>query len=247
MRGEQLRAEGADRVQVFQGPQPVPHQGAFHARQVLVDVDLYDGSGLGGQPGGGTQGALGGRLGDGDGQGSPHQRVAVVAGEVLLGPLHDVRTAVAAGSVVGVVADESEHTADPGVPRGGGDHLHVHVGAGPGVGDGGETPAQRLQRGQLGRGVRGLLVQRALQRYPDPAEDLRGFPEGERGAEALGEVVVRVHETGHQQPAGQPHRPQPRMGAPHGCGGRDRLEPAVADHDGPAVDGTLGEQDLVRL
>lgn len=91
-------------------------------------MNLDDRPGLGGEAGGGVQGAVGRRLGDGDGEGRMDERLTVVAGEVLLGLLEYGRV-VRRVRLVRVVADQAEDAADPGVTRGGRDHVDVDTGA----------------------------------------------------------------------------------------------------------------------
>ncbi len=246
MGGEQLGAERADAVQVFERAQSVPYEGAFDAGQALVDVDLHGRAGFLGEPCGAVQGRRGGRLGDRDGEGGVDQRIAVVPGEVLLGAFEDG----GGGGVLGggrgvagdVVAHEAEYAADSGVTGGRRDDVDVHIGARTGVGDGGEAAAQGLQRRQFGRGMGRFLVQRPFQRNPDPAEDLRRLTEGERGAEALGQVVVGVDEARHQEVAGQHYGVESRVRTCHFRGRSDGAEGAVGDDDRVAVDGPFRQQ-----
>lgn len=175
------------------------------------------------------------------------QRIAVVPGEVLLGAFED---GGGGGGVLGggrdvagdVVAHEAEYAADSGVTGRRRDDVDVHIGARTRVGDGGEAAAQGLQRRQFGRGVGRFLVQRPFQWNPDPAEDLRGLTEGERGAEALGQMVVGVDETGHQEVAGQRYGVEPRVRTCHFRGGSDGAEGAVGDDDRVSVGGPFGQQ-----
>lgn len=160
---------------------------------MLVHVDLEHRAGLRAQVGGLLDDLAGCVLRDGDRQRGVDQRMPVPPPQVC-------RAAVAAGDDLG------QYAPDTGFLRPLRDHPDVHGGTGPGVGDGGEAAPKSLQRGQLRRDVGALLVQRVFQRLPYRLEDLRGLSEGLGLAEALGQMVVRVHEAGHQQVAVQADR-----------------------------------------
>lgn len=241
MGGEHLGAEHTQLVQVFQWAAPVSLQRAFDGGEVFVDVALEHGAGVRAQCRDPAQHCGGGGLGDRHGQRRVDQTVPGPAGQVGEGPGGDGR-----GVGVEVVAHLPQHAADAGVGGGGGDGAQVDRGAGAGVGDCGEPTPQGLQRGQLHRQVGGLVVEAVFQRNPDPAEDFRGFPEGQGLAEGLREVVVGVDEAGHHQVTIHHHRGQVRALALQLRRRADLGEHSACDEGGVAVGQSVGQGHHLR-
>ena len=103
-----------------------------------------------------------------------------------------------------VVADHAEHAAHAGVARGAATASRPFGARVPASHHRGEAAAQRFERRQLGAQVQAVRHRGCdFQRHPDAAEDLRRLAEGQRLAEALRQMVVRIDEAGHQQPLRQ--------------------------------------------
>ena len=127
------------------------------------------------------------------------QWIAGVGGEVRPGRPDDLVPVGDHGRAAEVVADLRHDQPEPGLARGPDELADMPGRAGAGVDRGGEAAAQAFERGELRGKIDHVLVEAALERHPDPSEDLRRLPEDQRLAEGLGQVGMRVDEAGHQQ------------------------------------------------
>lgn len=174
-----------------------------------------------------------------------HQRIALPAREEALG-LRLQRAALGiAALVAAVVADQPEHAAQAGLVQRARHRADVARRAGAGVAHGGEAAAQRLERRELGREIDELVVEAGFERHPHAPEDLRRLAVGQRLAEGLREMVVRVDHAGHQQPAGQALRHQSRVARGQQLGGADVGEVAVGDVHGVAGGRAVAQHQVV--
>ncbi len=242
---QHLRPERAQMVQQFQRPPAAPDQRTLDRGKMLVDVRLEDGARLGAHVGHGDQHLVGGRLGHRDRKRGMNQGLPLPAPQELRGAIEYLLAQIARAVVAAVIANQAQHAAQPRLLRGGRQHADVTLGAGAGIADGREAAAQRFERGDLARLVDELVVQAGLQRHPDAAENLRGLAGGERFAERLGEVMVRVDEARHQQPAGQFDRRDVRMAGAQRGRRPDVLEAAAAHQRGVSADAAIAQHELL--
>ena len=104
----------------------------------------------------------------------PH---AIPAREMRGGAALDVGGVARRRRVGAIVADEAEHAAQPRLLRRRRDRRDVALRARAGVDHSGEPAAQGFERRGFGGEVDELLVERALERDPDAAEDFRRLAE----------------------------------------------------------------------
>ena len=171
------------------------------------------------------------------------ERVLRPAAEVLACAAEDLRALV--GARLGIVADQPEHAAQARFAGRRGDRIDAAFRARAGVADGGESTAQRLERGELRRHMHELVVEATLERHPDPAKDLGRLAERERLAERLRQVVVRIDEPRHQQFARQLDGREVRVALDYPHRRAYVGEGSVPDDDGVARLRSVAQQHLI--
>jgi hypothetical protein len=245
VRDEHLRAQRAQLRQQFERPLAALHHRALDRCEVLVDVRLENGARLGAQRRHGGEHVVGGGLGHRDGERGMHQlRVRPLPQEACGVRLDGLP--VGGGAVVAaVVADQAQHAAQPGLLHGGRNGADVARRARARIAHGGEAAAQRFERRELGGHVDELVVQARLQRHPHAPEDFGRLAIGQRLAEGLREVVVRVDHSRHQQLAGQLQRREVRVAGEERGGGADIAKPAARNSHGMAGRGAVAQHQVV--
>ncbi len=221
-------------------------QRALDRGEVLVDMGLEDRPCAGAQRRHVAQHLVRRRLGDGDRKRGMDDAVASPAAEMLLGVPQDLRTIRRSRPAAAVVADEADHAAQAGFLRPAGERRDVAGSTRAGIDHRGEAAAQRFERRRLGRQIDKLLVERALERHPDAAEDLGRLAERQCLAEGLGEMMVGIDEARHQKLAGKHDRFKLRMARAHLRCRPDSAKLAVRDHDRVVSHRPLSQHHLVR-
>jgi hypothetical protein len=131
-----------------------------------------------------------------------------------------------------VVAYKAEHTSQARLAHSPCNRRHTALRSRAGVHYRCESAAEAFQGRRLRGQIDELVVEHAFERHPNAAEYLGRFPEGERFAEGLSEMMMRIDEARHEQMARQRDRRDIGMARPHSRLRSDIAESSIANYNG---------------